>query len=106
MNNIVDIDSQVGSYFGYTCIGNFISNMVSLGIVIAGLAVLLYLVWGGIEWITAGGDKNKTETAQKRLTNAIVGLAIVAASWALWKIVLYFFGVNLDALCTQNPLGN
>jgi hypothetical protein len=104
--NTVDIDSQVGSYFGYTCIGNFISNMVGMGIIVAGIAVLAYLVWGGIEWITSAGDKTKTESAQKRLTNAIVGLAIVVVSWALWKIVLYFFGVNLDSLCTQNPLGN
>jgi hypothetical protein len=104
--NTVDIDSQVGSYFGYTCIGNFISNIVSMGIIIAGLMVLLYLVWGGIEWMSSGGDKAKTELAQKRLTNAIIGLAILPASWALWKIILYFFGVNLDALCTQNPLKN
>ncbi len=75
-----------------------------MGIIIASLAVLIYLVWGGIEWLTAGGDKNKTETAQKRLSNAIIGLTIVIISLALWKTILYFFGVNLDALCTQNPL--
>ena len=105
MNNIVDIDSEVGSYFGYTCIGKFISNMVSVGIIIAAILVFLYLVWGGIEWITSAGDKTKTETAQKRISNAIIGLAIVATAWAVWNIILYFFGVNLDALCTETPLG-
>lgn len=104
--NTVDVDSQVGNYFGYTCIGNFVSNMVGMGIIIAGIAVLAYLVWGGIEWITSAGDKTKTEQAQKRLSNAVIGLAVVVAAWALWKIALHFFGVNLDALCTQNPLGN
>ena len=103
--NTVDIDSQVGNYFGYTCIGNFISNMVDLGIMVAGFAVLVYLVWGGIEWITSAGDKTKTEVARNRISNAITGLAIVVISWALWKIILYFFGINLDALCTSNPLG-
>lgn len=102
----IDIGSQVGNYFGYTCVGNFVSNMVSLGIIVSGLAVFLYLVWGGIEWIMSGSDKTKLEGAQKRLSNALIGLLIVTASWAIWKVVLYFFGINLDALCTQNPLGN
>jgi hypothetical protein len=104
--NEVNIGGEVNNYFGYTCIGNFISNMVGMGIIIAGILVFAYLVWGGIEWITSAGDKTKTEQAQKRLSNAVIGLAIVAASWAVWKIVIYFFGVNLDALCTNNPLGN
>jgi len=79
--------------------------MVSVGIIIAAILVFLYLVWGGIEWITSAGDKTKTETAQKRISNAIIGLAIVATAWAVWNIILYFFGVNLDALCTETPLG-
>ena len=104
--NTVDVGSQVGGYFGYTCIGPFISNLVGLGIIVAGLAVLIYLIWGGTEWITSGGDKTKTENARNRITAALVGLAIVVISWALWKIVLYFFGVSIDAICTDNPLGN
>ena len=102
----VDVGSEVGSYFGYTCIGNFISNLVDIGIIVAGLAVFIYLVWGGIEWLTSAGDKTKTETAQKRISNALVGLAIVVTAWAIWNIVLYFFGINIDALCTADPLGN
>jgi hypothetical protein len=102
----VDVGAEVGSYFGYTCIGNFISNLVGAGIIIAALAVFIYLVWGGIEWITSTGDKAKAESAQKRISNALVGLAIVAASWAVWNIILYFFGINIDTLCSPNPLGN
>lgn len=104
--NTVDIGSQVDNYFGYTCIGNFISNMVDLAITVAGVSVLIYLVWGGIQWITSGGDKTKTEEARNRISSAITGLAIVVISFAVWKIILYFFGINIDALCTANPLGN
>ncbi len=92
--NTVDVGSQVGSYFGYSCLGPFVSNAVSAGIIIASLATFLFLVWGGIEWITSGGDKTKTEEAKKRLTNAVIGLTIVVISWAIWKIIIYFFGIN------------
>jgi hypothetical protein len=106
MNNTVDIDSQVNTYFHYTCIGEFISKMVSVGIIVAGLAVFLYLVWGGIQWLTSGGDKAKLEEAKQRLSNAIVGLTIVVISWAVWLIILYFFGISGDICDPVNPLGS
>ena len=77
-----------------TDIGLFLSSGVSLAIIIAGILVFVFLVWGGIQWMSSGGDKTKTEEAQKRITSALVGLAIVAGSWALIKIISYFFGVD------------
>ncbi|KKP29717.1 MAG: hypothetical protein UW35_C0035G0004 [Candidatus Collierbacteria bacterium GW2011_GWF2_44_15] len=81
-----------------TDIGKLISSVISLAFIIAGILVFAFLVWGGIEWITSGGDKTKTEQARNRITNALVGLAIVAASYAVMRLISYFFGVNvLDA---------
>lgn len=77
-----------------TDLGRLISTGVSVAIILAGILVFVFLVWGGLEWIMSGGDKGKVESAQKRITNALVGLAIIAASWALIKIISYFFGVQ------------
>ena len=77
-----------------TDIGKLLSSGVSLAIILAGVLVFAFLVWGGIQWITSGGDKTKTEEARNRIPAALVGLAIVAASWALIKIISYFFGVG------------
>ena len=78
-----------------TDIGTLISSGVSIIIIIAGILVFAYLVWGGIQWITSGGDKTKTEEARNRITAALVGLAIVAASWAIIKLIGYFFGIDI-----------
>lgn len=75
-------------------IGKLISTGVSVIMILAGILVFVFLVWGGMEWILSGGDKTKVESAQKRITNALVGLAIIASSWALIKIISYFFGVQ------------
>jgi len=72
----------------------YIGQLWKTIIIVGSLAFLIYLVWGGIEWITSGGDKTKTETARGRITATLAGLAIVAASWALIKIISYFFGVD------------
>ena len=78
-----------------TDIGVLISRGISVAFIVAGILTFAFLVMGGIEWLTSGGDKTKTETARNRITAAVVGLAIVAASWALMKLIAYFFGVDV-----------
>lgn len=104
---IVDIGGEVskGGFFGYTCIGNLVSNAISVVFIIAAVATFVYLVVGGMQWLTSGGDKTHIETAQKMITNAIIGLTIIAASYAIYTLVLDFFGIDLSALCTNNPVG-
>jgi hypothetical protein len=77
-----------------TDIGKLISTGISVVIIISGILVFVFLVWGGIEWLTSGGDKTKVENARNRIVSALVGLAIIAASWALVRIIAYFFGVD------------
>lgn len=92
----VDINKQVKNYFGYSDIGHFISNMINFVITIAAVAFFAYLVMGGFQYLTSSGDKTKIEEAKSRITNAFIGLAIVITSWAIWKIVIYFFGIDID----------
>jgi hypothetical protein len=78
-----------------TDIGVLISRIISVTFIVAGILTFAFLVFGGIEWLTSGGDKSKTESARNRITAAVVGLAIVAASWALMQLISYFFGVDV-----------
>ncbi len=104
---LVDIETTAtaGNFFGFTCIGNLISNVISAALIIATLIFFMFLVMGGIEWATSGGDKAKVESAQKRISSALVGLVIVASSWAVYQLVLTFFGIDLSNLCTDTPVG-
>lgn len=77
-----------------TDIGKLINSGVGFVIIISGLLVFIFLVWGGIEWLTSGGDKGKVEAARNRIVNALIGIAIIAAAWALTRIIAYFFGVE------------
>ena len=70
--------------------GVFISSLLNFVMVIAALLVFVYLIWGGIDWITAGTDKGKTDGARSRITNAVIGLIVLAASYAILTLVLNF----------------
>lgn len=78
-----------------TDIGVLISRVISVAFIVAGIMTFGFLVYGGMTWLTAGGDKGNTEKARSVITNAVVGLAIIAASWALMKLISYFFGVDV-----------
>ncbi len=75
-------------------LGTFVSRSVSAIILVAGLATLIYLLLGGVQWISSGGDKGKIEEARNKITGGIVGLGIVASAWAVYLLVDYFFGIG------------
>ena len=76
-------------------IGDLISAGIGSAFLISFLLVFVMLVWGGIQWVTSGGDKENTQKARDRITHALVGVAIIAGAWALMKVVEFFFGISI-----------
>lgn len=76
-------------------VGQLISAGVGTLLIIAALLAFFYLILGGIQWITAGGDKAGMEAARNKITHAIVGLIIVGAAWAIMLLVQNFLGVSI-----------
>ena len=74
--------------------GSFVNSLLTAILVIAALLVFGYLIWGGFQWIGSGGDKGKTEAARNRIMAAIVGLIILAGSYAVLTIILRFLGFH------------
>ncbi len=100
-------DVEVGTGFALN-IGTLISSLLRVTMILASLLVFGYLIWGGIEWITSGGDKSKTESARNKITAAVIGLVILAASYAILQLLLSFLGFQggldsvLDSVGTIN----
>lgn len=78
-----------------TDVGVLISAIVGTLLILAALMAFLYLIMGGIQWITSGGDKTHMEEARNKITHAIVGLIIVGAAWAVMVLVQNFLGINV-----------
>lgn len=52
-------------------------------IMFGGLTVLIYYLWGALEWITAGGDSGKAEKARNKFTNATIGLVLLISVFVI-----------------------
>lgn len=90
----ISVDAKSAG-FQISDLGTLINSLLNIALGVVGFLVFIYLIWGGVEWITAGGDKSKTESARQKITNAIIGLAIVAAAFAISKVLGAFFGVEI-----------
>lgn len=73
-------------------IGSVLNAVLSVVMLLAALLVFMQLLLGGIFWITAGGDKGKTEAARQRITSALLGLVVLSATYAIFNLALNFLG--------------
>ena len=62
---------------------------------IASLWFIIRMVFGGISWLSAGGDQKSIQNAQQTITNAIIGLAIVVASYAIISVIGKLLGIEI-----------
>jgi len=87
--DIVGLSAGAGMAF-------YIAQLWKTVVTVGGLAVMLYLIWGGIEWLISGGDKGKIESATHKITNSLIGLGVLVVSYA----IVYFVGsvLKIDLL--------
>lgn len=76
---------------GSTDLGTTVGSLISFVFVVAGLVALFFLVWGGLKWLTSGGDEKAVETARAHIIAAIIGLVIIFLSYLIVNVVLGFF---------------
>ncbi len=76
-------------------IPGIVSGAINLVLVLAALVFFFMLVWGGVRWIMSQGDKGNVENARNQITNALIGLAIIFAAWAIMKLIETLFGVSI-----------
>lgn len=76
-------------------LGTLISGGVGIILIIAALAAFVFLIMGGLQWVTSGGDKAKVEEAQNKIQAALIGLFVVFAAWAIMVVVGQVLGIDL-----------
>ena len=75
-------------------LGDIINTVLPYIYSIAGILLLLYLIMGGLGLMTSAGDPKKVESAQKRITNAIIGIVIIFASYWIIQLLSTLLGIE------------
>ncbi|MGB6838996.1 MAG: hypothetical protein WBD86_03710 [Microgenomates group bacterium] len=75
-------------------IGSIVSELLKYLFPLAGILLLLYLLFGGFSLMTSGGDPKKMQAAKGKLTNALVGFIIVFAAYWIVQIIGTILGIE------------
>lgn len=79
---------------GPNIVGNLIGQIAALVLILGSCLAFAYLLTGAVAWITSNGDKGQLESARNKITHAIIGLIILAATYAIFTLVGNFLGIN------------
>jgi len=64
-------------------------------VIVGGLAVLLYLIWGALDWIFAGNNADRMKRGKDKLFDSIFGLVLLVLSYLIIKIISTVTGLNI-----------
>jgi hypothetical protein len=86
-------DSSVPEYVrqAHGCSGAYTEDTMSTVIVsilnavigVAGIVAVIFIIIGGINYMTSGGDSTKVEKGKKTIIYALIGLVICALAFAI-----------------------
>jgi len=80
---------------GVDALPNIIHVGLDLLIVAAIILSLIYLVWGGFNWLMSEGEKQRINQARQKVVYAILGLIVVFLSFFIINLIFgFFFGAN------------
>ena len=72
-----------------------VTNVVGFLTIAGGISFIIYTLLAGLTWITAREESERLSKAKQMFINALIGLAIVVASWAISGILQTIFGFDL-----------
>ncbi len=71
---------------------DFVNKLIGTGIqaflLIAAIALLFFMLWGALDWITSGGEKEKVSKAQNKITNAVIGMVLVIVMLTVYQVII------------------
>jgi hypothetical protein len=74
---------DAAGYNTSTSITEIVGNVIRTILSLLGVIFLVLTIYGGFIWMTARGNESEVERAQGIIRAAIIGLAIVLASYAI-----------------------
>jgi hypothetical protein len=93
-----------------TPLGVIIASVIRTALLLLSIIFIVLIIISGYQWMTAGGNEKTVTEAQARLKNAVIGLIVVLAAYAIATFVLSRIGtatgVNLNPNNSQQGSGS
>lgn len=71
---------------------NILQTSLDLLTIIGVIAALIFLLYGGLLWVTSSGDKAKVDRARQTIMYSIIGLVVMILAFVIVQTIGYFLG--------------
>lgn len=95
------VDSPLFAQTPQQSFGLIVARGINLVVIISGLFMLAYMLWGAFDWVISSGEKERIAKAQNKITHAVLGFLVIF-------VVLAVFGVitgNILNIVKMGPNG-
>lgn len=76
-------------------VGTIVTSILKYIFPAAGILLMIYLIFGGIQYMTSTGDPKKIEGAKGTITNAFVGFFIIFVSYWIVQLIGIIFDIDI-----------
>lgn len=80
--------AQAGYEDRNTTVEQYIANIINVILSLLGVIFLAFTIYGGLIWMTAQGNEERVKKARELITEAVIGVIIVLAAYAIAYFVL------------------
>ncbi len=85
----LEITAKAAGFGEPKSLGEIVGAVIGIFLSFLGIIFLILIIYGGFVWMTSGGNETKVLKAKKILTQAVIGLIIIVASYAITNFVLH-----------------
>lgn len=81
-----------------SCVFIVIQNLVNASLVLAAVVAVFFIMYAAFQYATSAGDKEKVDTARKRIVYAIIGIIVIFFAFSIVNLISVFTGVTPSQL--------
>ncbi|HBV57882.1 MAG TPA: hypothetical protein DEB73_01275 [Candidatus Magasanikbacteria bacterium] len=87
-NDTLGINYGKATGLGEKDVRTTVASIINVALGLLGIVAVVIILIGGFEWMTAGGNEEKTGEARNRIFAGIIGLAIILSAYAIAQFVI------------------
>lgn len=78
-------------------IATWVENIANFLLYIGAIIAVIFIIWGGITYMAAGGNTEKAEKAKTRIWNGVIGALIVVGVGVILNTLIYLVQRGITA---------
>ncbi len=89
---------------GVVQLQQLILRLINISVTLAFIILVIVLVYGGIRFLTSGGDTKSIQAGTQAITWGFLGIIFLVLAWIILKLIEAFTGVPLtSSFCLGFP---